>query len=291
MRLVLRVCDLLGITLKTDKCRISGTNNFLGLTGAFPCRGNKYTLTITLTPGKSLKWKRALDTIVTNRRLGFAQSAGSSRFARCMPQPLYAKLYSTPYYLSAHGETLGSSKWRPEALTMLPPRVIPQRVCRPEFILRADASFENGSGMIAAILFDTTAPFQGKRRVIDTALCSPTTPELIELFRKTSTIFGLELIAVTMAIYQFRFKLAGRSAIVFVGKNAALGAIVKAQTADRPARSFISSMWMIAATLSISLWSERAPTGVNIADLPTPYKRPSSTVLREAGFTPISRMG
>ena len=89
--------------------------------------------------------------------------------------------------------------------------------------------------------------------MIDAVLASPTTPGAVDLFRETSTILGLELIAVTMAIYQFRFKLSGRPAIVFVGDNAALGAIVMGQIAGRPSRSFISPIWMIAATLSISL--------------------------------------
>ena len=55
MRVVRRVCLLLGIELKDDKCRVANKNNFLGLTGIFPCRDNNFTLTISLTPGKSLK--------------------------------------------------------------------------------------------------------------------------------------------------------------------------------------------------------------------------------------------
>ena len=133
MRVVRRVCFLPGVELKDDKCRVSRKDNFLGLTGISPGRGNNFTLTISLTPGKSLKWKRVLDHNVTHRRvthavlesvigrLGFAQSAVFSRFARCMLQPLYAKLYSLPFYTAVHGKTLGTFKWRPEALSMLPP--------------------------------------------------------------------------------------------------------------------------------------------------------------------------
>lgn len=87
MRLVCRVCDLLCITLKPGKCRIAGTNNFLGLTVSFPRWGNDYALTIALAPDKSLKWKRIIDQIggagtVSHNvlesdigRIGFAQGA------------------------------------------------------------------------------------------------------------------------------------------------------------------------------------------------------------------------
>ena len=139
-----------------------------------------------------------------------------------MIRPLYDKLYSTPYYINVHGETLDTIKWWSEALATLPPRVISRRVSLPELILYTDASFASGDGVIAAILFGKNAPFQGAQRVIDTALSSPTTPAMVELFRKTSTIFGLELFAVTMALYQLRFKFAGRPAIVFVDNNAVL---------------------------------------------------------------------
>ena len=90
-----------------------------------------------------------------------------------------------------------------------------------------------------------------------------------------------------MAIYQLRFKLMGRSVVIFVGNNAVLGAIVKGQTAGNPARGSISSMWMIAATLSMSLWFERVPTGANIADLPTRFQTPDFPVVNETGYTPL----
>ena len=143
MRVVRRVFALLGITLRDDKCRIAGTNNFLGLTGCFPCRGSDYSLSISLTPDKSLMWQRVLAHIVSTRTvphtasesaigsLGFAECAVYLRFARCMLHPLYDKLYSTPYYLNVHGRRLGAFKWRSGELPTLRPRVISKRVTRP----------------------------------------------------------------------------------------------------------------------------------------------------------------
>ena len=130
---------------------------------------------------------------------------------------------------------------------------------------------------------------QGGSRVIDTVLSGPTTPEMVDLFRHTSTISGLELLAVTMAIYQLRFRLLGRSVIVFVDNNAVTGSIVKGQTPGQPAHSFISGMWAIAASLSISLWFERAPSALNIADLPTWFKIPGYPIAKSTGFLPLQQ--
>ena len=302
VRVVRRVCSLLGIELKDDKCRIAGQNNFLGLTSTFPCRDNNFTLTICLAPDKSLKWKRVLGHIFTQRRvtravlesvigrLGFAQSAVFSRFARCMLQPLYAELYSLPFYTVVHGKTLGTFKWRSEALSMLPPRVVSKRVRFPGFLLYTDASFENGSGMLAAVLFDLAKPSTNDDRAIDTAISGPTTPQMIGMFRQTSTIFGLGLLALTMSLYQLRYKLASRPVIVFVGNNAALGSIAKGQTSGQTPHSYISGMWMLTAPLSISLWFGRVPSALNIADLPTRYKIPGYPIINSSGFTPPQRM-
>ena len=171
---------------------------------------------------------------------------------------------------------------------MLPPRVISKRVRFPDFLLYTDASFENGSGMLAGILFDLNNQPDNGERVIDTVISGPTTPQMIALFRQTSTIFGLELLALTMSLYQLRHKLTYRPLIVFVDNYAVLGPIVKGRTAGQPAHSFISGMWMLAATLSISLWFERVPSALNIADLPTRYKIPEYPVLNSSGFIPLN---
>ena len=136
-----------------------------------------------------------------------------------MLQPLYAKLYPLPFYTAAHCKTLDTFNRRPEALSMLPHRVISKRVRFPGFLLYADASFENGSVVLAGILFDLNNQPDNGERVIDTVISAPTTPQMIALFRQTSTIFGLELLALAMSLYQLRHKLAYRSLIVFCGQR------------------------------------------------------------------------
>ena len=100
---------LLWVILKGEKGPIWAPNTFLGLNGIFTNRENKFSLTISLTPDKSLKWNRIPDQIVGERRaahsvlgsiigkLGFSQKDVYSLFARRMLQSLYTKLYSFPY--------------------------------------------------------------------------------------------------------------------------------------------------------------------------------------------------
>ena len=204
-----------------------------------------------------------------------------------MLQPLYGKLYSNPYYDNLHGRTLDAFKWWAEALTGLPPRVINKRVEHPAFILYTDASFENDRGHIAAVLFDVDNAKPGKARMIDTILSSPASPEMIGLFRETSTIFGLELTAVVMAIYQFRQRFTGKSIVVYVDNNAVLGALVKGQTAGNMAHSFITGMWMVASSLSMTIWFERVPSATNVADLPTRNKTPGYKCGDRLPFLPL----
>ena len=266
MRIARLVCDLFGIARNGYKCRISGKRNLLGMAGYPPCRVGNFALPMSLTPCKSLKWKHVLCNIDTSRnvtravqdpvigRLGFARSAVCSRFARCVLHPLYAKLYSPPYYTIARGRTIDTFKWRSVALSMLPARVISKRVRFPDFTLCAGASFEKGRCAIADILFGLTAPQSGHIHVIDAVLAGPTTPQMIGIFRQAAKTFGLELLALPMALYQLRFRLRGRAVVVCVGNSDVRGSIVKGHTSGQPGHSYISGMWMVAASLSTSLW-------------------------------------
>ena len=57
------------MVLKKEKCAVANINSFLGLSGIFPNIENKMTLSISLTPEKSLKWARMITEIVSNRTI------------------------------------------------------------------------------------------------------------------------------------------------------------------------------------------------------------------------------
>ena len=103
-------CQILGVVLGKSKCSALHTITFLGLLGEFPDISNNMTLSISLTAGKSIKWRDRLRTIVKQKsisradlesiigKLGFSQTAVFHRFARTMMNPLYAKLYARPFH-------------------------------------------------------------------------------------------------------------------------------------------------------------------------------------------------
>ena len=281
LQLVHQVCQMLGVKLKPDKSSIGRIATFLGLRGSFTHSDNDFTLTISLPNDKRVKWQEMLAGIIASRRvthaalesiigrLGFAQCSIYSKFARTMLQPLYAKLYAKPYYLSIHGRTLDVIRWWWVALDKLPPRSIKPRNEKPDFILYTDASYENGSGVLAAVLFDNSKHIEGTSRVADKVLRADASSTLLDLFTDTSIIFGLELSAVTLSIFKFREIFKGKSILIFVDNNAVLGAIVKGQTPVSIAHCFLSAMWLIASESSFSIWFERVASIDNIADVPT----------------------
>ena len=61
---------------------------------------------------------------------------------------------------------------------------------------------------------------------------------------------------------------------MYIDNNAVIGAIAKGQTAGNPAHTFITGMWMIACSLSTTLWFERVPSQSNAADLPARAQLP-----------------
>ena len=298
--MVKRIYPILGVVLKEDKCSVSATNTFLGLSGIFPSLASDFALKIALTPGKSLKWKRIIDEIVRARevshsthealiqRLGFAQCAVFPRFARCMLQPLYAKLYPFPFHVNLHGRTLDAAKWRPDALTRRPRRVIFHRVSQANFLLRTYASFGGNTGVLGAVLFRRADALPQDECFIDTLLSGKATGATIELFKQTATIFRLGLLAVPLSLFHFRQPFDGQSLIIAIDNNAAIGALVWGQTAKNPAHKFVSDIWAIACSYSMSIWFERAPKGVNIADLLARFGPPSYRALNNEGPPPLN---
>ena len=211
----------------------------------------------------------------------FAKNAGFSRFERCMPHPIYGKLYSRPLCNNLRWRTIDAFKWRAEALTCLPPRVIAKRVDIPSHLLRADDSFENDRWVFAVVLFNPGAHIPKTQRCVDAILSRPASPATIQLSRDTAAISGLELVAATMALTLFRRRLTGKSIVIYVDINEDLGAIAKGKT---PANSFITAMWMVAAALSITIWFGRAPSATSLDGLPARAKSPGFSTLLSLPF-------
>ena len=89
-------------------------------------------------------------------KLNFPQTPTLNRFARGMMKPLHGHLYQRPYSSALSRSVRRNSIWWGATLSVLPSRVIGPRQAWPDFILFADASYQDAplSATMAAILFD-----------------------------------------------------------------------------------------------------------------------------------------
>ena len=71
------------------------------------------------------------------------------------------------------------------------------------------------------------------------------------------------------SVFQLREQLTGRRAILFVDNEAACAALTTGTSKVPGALLLVYALWAIAAERDIGLWTERVPTGVNPADLPS----------------------
>ena len=140
--------------------------------------------------------------------------------------------------------------------------------------------------MIGAVLFRGANALSQEECFTDILLpgkatCHDRVPE------QTSTISGLDLLAVSLSLSHFRQRFTRKSHI-FIDNNAAIGALVQAQAAKNPSHTPVSDIWAIACFFSMSIWSERVPSGVNIADLPKRFGAPSYRALNNEGSHPLN---
>ena len=96
--------------------------------------------------------------------------------------------------------------------------------------------------------------------------------ELSALAASTNAIFIFELFAMAASVFQLREQLTGKRAILFVDNEAACAARTAGTSKVPGALLLVYALYAIAADHDISLWTERVPTGVNPAGLPSRSK-------------------
>ena len=218
------ISENLGLTLEKAKSAICTHNTFLGLPAHFPAPTNRMSLSLSLSPEKESLWASMSDKIVAGGcvshatpesligRLGFAQTAVFGRFARDALKPLYAKLYAPRYSASITPAITRNLRWQGAALVNSLPRIITFKRSKPDWALYTDAAFDNGTGdaRIAAIFLRAHAnpPLLNA----ELALTGQPNEQELQFFPSTSTIFGLELLAIALSIYRLMATLRNRAA-------------------------------------------------------------------------------
>ena len=148
--------EILGLSPTPAKSVIGTHNTFLGLSAHFPAPENRVALAISLSPEKATHRASIIDTIIIEwhishvllesliGRLGFAQTAVFGRFARAMLNPLYTKLYANRYTTSLSQALIRNLRWLGATLMNITPRIIAFNRSKPDWVLYADAAFDQG---------------------------------------------------------------------------------------------------------------------------------------------------
>ena len=169
-------------------------------------------------------------------------------------------------------------------LITTPPRLVRYRPGRIDYLLYTDASYENHQGFIAAVLFDPESYRLESAIRADYVLRTNEVRQVIDLFGGPSPIFGLELTAVTVAVFQLRYLLMNRPITIFVDNNAVLGAFAKGSSKVDISRSFVSTFWWVASMFSISIWLGRVSSASNCADAPSRNRALPFAVSHDCSF-------
>ena len=270
-------CRLLGVHLSAKKCAVGTTITFLGLKGSFPSPSNRFTLRIALDPEKATKWSSLIESFISAQsidsnsldkllgRLSFATTNIFGKFARAMAKPLYDLRHSPNFVEPLNDELTLNLKWWLSALVGDLSRSVGTRPVYPRYIIYTDASWKPSTqkGRIAAILIERQSG-----RLIE-VLSSEAPLRVVKYFDRSSAIYGLELFALVAAFATWQDRLAGRQVSAFVDNDPSSNGLIRGAAKFLIAHNFILRFWQLCGHRSISVWFERVPSPVNLADLPT----------------------
>ena len=195
-------------------------------------------------------------------KLGFAQLQVFPRCGRCIPQPLYKKLFPKIYNPILGSAIIKALKWRRYALRNSSSRKVDLYRNDFDFVIYTDASCEpidHGPGLdsdesddaehlgiIGAGVLDKELHQNGINGTFGASFSWVAPEEVNELFNDTSIIYALELLAVLLTLYELRFLLRNKTVLFFADNNSAMCALIRGASprplAVRYIAAFLPSM-------------------------------------------------
>ena len=265
------------IILKDSKSEFGTLLEFLGLTISFRNDGSPTLASLSLSHEKIQKLVEMIEALSSQHsaalahvqklagRLCFTQTAIMGRFGRAALRPIYE-------LISKGGGTLSRSfkqclrRWVRVLPAIMPRLIVSFR--EPEdaepFRIYSDAT---GEGALASICFPPQSD-----PALPTLLKGSSSGELDTMAASTNAISIFELFATVASVFQLREQLTGKRAILFVDNEAACAALTTGTSKVPGALLLVYALWAIAAEHDIALRTERVPTGVNPAGLPSRNK-------------------
>ena len=292
--------EILRLTLKKAKSVIGTHDTFFGISAHFPAPANRMALSLSLPPGKSAHRASLIDKVTLEGhishalleslfgRIGYAQAAAFGRFARAMLKPLYTKVYATRYSTALPQPLIRNLRWWWATLLNITPRIISFSRLKPDWSMYTDAACSLGPNgtQIAVIFFRAHA--QTPLLQAELALTGSPTLEEQEFFSSISTIFGLELMAIVLAILRKRPMLRNRAITVYTDNNAALAALINGDASPTDAFALVAIFWFADASRNIAIWLERVEKKRNIADRPARGAPIPFPIREKEPFPPLS---
>ena len=156
----------------------------------------------------------------------------------------------------------------------------------PKYYIYTDAAWRPSkrSGRIAAIVIE-----RRPGRVLE-VLSSPDPLRAASLFDDSPSIYGLELFALVTAFIAWRQILEGCQVTAYVDNDPASNGLVRGAAHFEIEHNFSFRPWQLVCGRSIAVWFERAPSPLNLADIPTRFKKPPAKVGKLRGSPNVDRL-
>ena len=200
-------------------------------------------------------------------RLSYSQTSIFGRFGRALMQPLYRKSNAAFYQPALSPSDIRVLEWRRGMLLAARPRVIYPMTSTPQRIIFTD---EATSTLIAAIIIF----YPSSCAVVPVAeACRVMTAGqgMCDLFIETNLIYGLEMLANVQTAADPDLDLDGQCVTFYIDDNNAISALIKGGSGTVIISVLSRIFWEICGRSGIMPWLERAPSPVNIADIPARF--------------------
>ena len=237
---------------------------FIGLLGTFPSPSNDPHLAIPLTEGERAKWSQLIDPYLKTGkisrsclgkligRLSFSSARICGEFARTQLRPLYQQFRRRVFndQLSRHGRR--TLEWRRRIIADFAPRIAVSLSPIADWVIYTDAASEPPA--ICARLFGA----KSKRPKMKKECAAGVPVTWPYLFRKTTLIYGLELLSILAFFDDHAPSLRWSRCWVYMGNNNnCLSAIVRGDSNTDIIAVLVARFWQLAQRYDICVWFPR----------------------------------
>ena len=234
-------------------------------------------LRIDLTPEMKQLWADRIRFCINNGRvqakemesltgrLSFSQTSAFGRYGRAMMHRLYRKANSAFFGARLSALDVRRLEWWEGVLRPHTDRSVATFKTEPDMIIYTDAAAET---MIMEGLVFARSSFPKEGTILE-GRTLVADQSWVDIFIKTTLIYGLELLAVVQIAADRSVPLGDKSITFYVGNNNALIALTKADSKREIIMVLIRLFWAIVARRRITPWFERVDSDYNISDIPT----------------------